>query len=212
MLEPIKRLFGLKPKPKPIPGLRVESKESTFDREITKSKNQVPTNRPPELILGEHGLTLFDLKGKVVLDAGSGDSTFVRYLKQNKIDAKSLDPSKWLLNKPDYPITVEELTVKDKFDVITCNFSFYYHSNNSLMIRIGFYKLLRALRKDGFVSIVPFVTLRDIRFFNDGRLLRILRSCGFNVVSTKEGIRVYKNAKSDLIRLKKAFGLQALKD
>jgi 2-polyprenyl-3-methyl-5-hydroxy-6-metoxy-1,4-benzoquinol methylase len=199
-------------KPKKIPGLKVESKQSIVDREVSRLKQELPTKRSAQLVLDIHDLSLFNLEGKTVLDVGSGESDFVTYLRDNGISAKSLDPSKWLSKSINYPIAVEELKAKDKFDVIVCNYSFFYWSNNSLMIRIGFYRMLRALKANGYISLYPSLTHDNIRFFNEQRLFEIFRKSGFNLVPFKGGVKIYKVKESNLAKLKKMLGLEALPD
>lgn len=212
MLKPIKRLFKLIPKEKPKLGLKVRSKKAIFEREIYRLRRDVPTRRSGALILDLHGVRLHELIGKNVLDVGSGESDVAEYLRENGISAKSLDPSKFVNNKIDYPITVEELNEKDKFDVILCSFSFLYYSKESLMVRLGFYKMLKALKVNGFVSVLPAAPVNDIKFFNEDRLIRMLEKAGFVIKSNRiDGkLKIVKTASSDLNKLKKLFGFQYL--
>jgi len=214
MLEPIRRLFRLKPKVvKKIPGLNIRSKKAIYDSELIRLKDEAPTNRSGRNILKDHKIELSELIGKSVLDVGSGDSSLVDYLKQNGISAKSLDPSK-IVNKVDYPIAVEELNVKDKFDVIFCHFSFLFYTKESLMRRIGFYKMLKALKTNGYISIIPTFPFDPNIRFNEEQFFRLLRNSGFNPVPDVIGgrLKIYKTSASDLNKLKKLFGLQELKD
>ena len=102
---------------------------------------------------------LINLKGKRVLDAGTGGGDFVHYLQEQKIDAQGIDifidesQKKFsYLSEQD----ILNLEFSDgSFDTIFSSYSIFFYSDSKREVTKALSELKRVLADDGVIHIGP---------------------------------------------------------
>ena len=120
------------------------------------------TNRNYEKLVklyGQSVLNLSELRGKRILDAGTGGGELVHHLREQQIDAVGIDI--FLDEKQknfSYFLEQDILNLNFKsesFDTIFSSFSILYYSQDKQEVYLALVELKRILKKGGGIHIAP---------------------------------------------------------
>lgn len=195
---------------------RLEKKGKRFVVERVKGS---PTSRSFAAYLEDLGLTEKELVGKSVLDIGAGESTFVKDAKSKGINAAALEPRK-IRGIKAIRKSAQSLNIENKFDFVLSYFAVPHYLSNAFNVRLSFYNMLRALKKNGRLIICPIQREHSKKgkplffiFAKEGigkiylnTLFNKLNQCGFRLLEPRETgigltIEIFKTPKSDLKKL-----------
>tara|TARA_B100000686_G_C16751868_1_gene953042 strand:- start:1119 stop:2042 length:924 start_codon:yes stop_codon:yes gene_type:complete len=137
-----------------------------------------------------------------VLDIGSGDGSFLRVLKEQKINYLGIEPNQWLVNKSKLEFdlnivqgTIEKLPSEKKFDVITL-WDVLEHLTD---LNFSMLEIKKIINKDGYLIINvpdqdslarkilrskwPFYLNVHLYYFNEKTLSLLLKNYNFKLIN-----------------------------
>ena len=169
---------------------RLDDKGINFAHEPLR---HFPTGRGLEEYLRTFRLSIRQLKGKEVLDVGSGGNDFVEEGQENGINVTALNPRPDSRQRNVVAKTIQEVDFEKKFDYVIASLSVPFYLRRAHDTRLAVFNMLKALKPSGRALIFPIYkrvrnknnVISEIWTFkleygqHADTLIRKLKECGF---------------------------------